>query len=86
MKLSKDKINEWIQLYLNDLEDYGDSSADFIIAEHTLHSFHKLLVESNQDVSIMLREAIAKSSPFPLLMGGNFPESKKGVSGESDQI
>ena len=47
MKFSKSKINEWIQLYLNDLEDYGDNDADFIIAEHTLHTFSQLLVESN---------------------------------------
>jgi hypothetical protein len=79
MKLSKDKINEWIQLYLNDLEDYGDSSADFIIAEHTLHSFHKLLVESNQDVSIMLREAIVKSSKEQREVYENFLEYLENV-------
>jgi len=61
MKHLKNNINEWIQLYLNDLEDYGDNDADFIIAEHTLHTFSQLLVESNQDVPTMLREAIAKS-------------------------
>ena len=79
MKLSKDKINEWIQLYLNDLEDYGDSSADFIIAEHTLHSFYKLLVESSQDVSIMLREAITKSSKEQREVYENFLEYLENV-------
>lgn len=79
MKLSKDKINEWIQLYLNDLEDYGDSSADFIIAEHTLHSFHKLLVESNQDVPTMLREAITKSSKEQREVYENFLEYLENV-------
>jgi hypothetical protein len=74
MKLSKDKINEWIQLYLNDLEDYGDSSADFMIAEHTLHNFHKLLVESNQDVSTLLHEVISKSKPGQREVYENFLE------------
>jgi hypothetical protein len=63
MKLSKNKLNEYIQLYLNDLEDFGDSEADSIIAESTLGSFSKLLLESEQDVPTMLREAIAKSEP-----------------------
>ena len=74
MKFSKSKINEYIELYLNDLEDYGDSSADFVIAEHTLHSFHKLLVESNQDAPAMLREAIAKSNKEQREVYENFLE------------
>jgi|LakMenE18May11ns_1017448.scaffolds.fasta_scaffold9055051_2 hypothetical protein len=61
MKVSKNKLNEYIQLYLNDLEDYGDSQADLLIAESTLNTFKLLLVESNQDVSTILREAITKS-------------------------
>ena len=61
MKVSKNKLNEYIQLYLNDLEDYGDSQADLLIAESTLNTFKLLLVESNQDVLTILREAITKS-------------------------
>jgi len=61
MKVSKNKLNEYIQLYLNDLEDYGDSQADLLIAESTLNTFKSLLVESNQDVPTMLREAITKA-------------------------
>ena len=61
MKPSKSKLNEYIKLYLNDLEDYGDSQADLLIAESTLNTFKLLLVESNQDVSTLLREAITKS-------------------------
>ena len=44
MKPSKSKLNEYIQLYLNDLEDYGDSQADLLIAESTLNTFKLLLV------------------------------------------
>ena len=61
MKPSKNKLNEYIQLYLNDLEDYGDSQADLMIAESTLNTFKLLLVESSQDVPTLLREAITKS-------------------------
>ena len=61
MKPSKSKLNEYIQLYLNDLEDYGDSQADLLIAESTLSTFKLLLVESNQDVPTLLREAITNS-------------------------
>jgi hypothetical protein len=61
MKVSKNKLNEYIQLYLNDLEDYGDNQADLLIAESTLNTFKLLLVESNQDVPTILREAITKS-------------------------
>jgi len=61
MKFSKSKINEYIQLYLNDLEDYGDESVDLLTEKLTLHNFSQLLVESHQDVPSLLREAIAKS-------------------------
>jgi len=61
MKFSKSKINEWIQLYLNDLEDYGDENVDLLTEKLTLHNFSQLLVESHQDVPSLLREAIAKS-------------------------
>lgn len=61
MKPSKSKLNEYIQLYLNDLEDYGDSQADLLIAESTLNTFKLLLVESNQDVPTLLHEAITNS-------------------------
>ena len=61
MKPSKSKLNEYIQLYLNDLEDYGDSQANLLIAESTLNTFKLLLVESNQDVPTLLCEAITNS-------------------------
>ena len=74
MKLLKNNINEWIQLYLNDLDDYGDSEADYMIAEYTLHNFSKLLVESNQDIPTLLREAITKSEPEQREVYENFLE------------
>jgi hypothetical protein len=74
MKLLKNNLNEWIQLYLNDLEDYGDNNADLLIAEQTLHTFSKLLVESNQDIPTLLREAITKSEPEQREVYENFLE------------
>lgn len=79
MKLLKNNLNEWIQLYLNDLEDYGDNNADLLIAEHTLHTFSKLLVESNQDVPTLLREAITKSEPEQREVYENFLEYLENV-------
>ena len=74
MKPSKSKLNEYIQLYLNDLEDYGDSQADLLIAESTLNTFKLLLVESNQDVPTLLREAITKPRPAYRVVYKNFVE------------
>jgi len=63
MKYSRSKLNEHIKLYLNDLEDYGDNHYDLVLAESTLHSFKRLLVESHTDVPALLREAISTSKP-----------------------
>jgi len=74
MKFSKSKINEYIELYLNDLEDYGDESVDLLTEKLTLHNFGQLLVESHQDVPTMLREAIWKSDEKQRKVFENFLE------------
>lgn len=61
MKLSKPQLNEYIELYLNDLNDYGGDQDNYLLAEQTLSKFGNLLTESKQDVRIMLNEAITKS-------------------------
>jgi len=61
MKLSKPQLNEYIELYLNDLNDYGCDQDNYLLAEQTLSKFSNLLTESKQDVRIMLNEAITKS-------------------------
>jgi len=61
MKLSKPQLNEYIKLYLNDLDDYGGDQDNYLLAEQTLSKFGNLLTESKQDVRIMLNEAITKS-------------------------
>ena len=73
MKYSKSNINEYIQLYLNDLEDYGDDSDNTLIAETVLNDFKMLLTESKeQDMTILLKEAIHNSRPVNRLIYKNF--------------
>lgn len=61
MKLSKPQLNEYIELYLNDLNDYGCDQDNYLLAEQTLSEFSNLLTESKQDIRKMLNEAITKS-------------------------
>ena len=75
MKYSKSNINEYIQLYLNDLEDYGDDSDNTIISESVLNDFKILLTESKeQDVTLLLKEAIHNSRPVNRLVYKHFLE------------
>jgi hypothetical protein len=75
MKYLKSNINEYIQLYLNDLEDYGDDSDNTLIAETVLNDFKMLLTESKeQDMTVLLKEAIHNSRPVNRLVYKNFLE------------
>lgn len=62
MKLSKQQLNEYIKLYLNDLEDYGGDQDNYILTEQTLSKLSNLLTESKQDVKYMLNEVISKAN------------------------
>lgn len=46
MNISRDKLNEYITLYLNDMEDYGDDPKFGILAESTLNPLKKLITET----------------------------------------
>ena len=61
MSISKDKLNEYIDLYLNDVADYG-SNKDNIIAENTLKPVKYLILESKKDVMTTLLEMAVKSN------------------------
>lgn len=75
MKYSKSNINEYIQLYLNDLEDYGGEGDNTQISEIVLNDFKMLLTESKeQDVTQLLKEAIHNSRPVNRLVYKNFLE------------
>lgn len=62
MKLSRQQLNEYIKLYLNDLEDYSSDQDNYILAEQTLTKFGNLLTESKRDVKTMLNEVMSKSN------------------------
>jgi hypothetical protein len=61
MKLSKIKLNEYITLYLNDVEDYGNSS-EYIIAESTLKPIKSLIVETKSNAMSILLESLKNAN------------------------
>jgi hypothetical protein len=62
MNVSQNKLNEYITLYLNDVEDYYGEK-DLVLTESTLNSLKQLIVESKKDMSIVLKEALINSTP-----------------------
>lgn len=62
MSVSQNKLNEYITLYLNDVEDYY-GERDLVLTESTLNSLKQLIVESKKDMSIVLKEALVNSTP-----------------------
>lgn len=62
MNTSVDNLNKYITLYLNDLEDYGDTT-NLVLVESTLNSLKQLIIESKSDISIILKEALVNSTP-----------------------
>jgi len=63
MKLSQEKLNEYIELYLNDLSDYSDNSEYNLLAENTLKPVKKLITEHKHDKidGIVLLEDLART-------------------------
>ena len=55
MKLSANNLHEYIQLYLNDIEDY-DTTEQHILAESILNPVKNLILESKVDPMMMLLE------------------------------
>jgi hypothetical protein len=82
MKFSKDKINEYITLYLNDLSDYGDDG-EHELAESILNPFKSTIDESEEDVYGLLKET-AKNSPEHKQIVVEFLEYLKEVSGNNN--
>jgi len=62
MSVSQNKLNEYITLYLNDVEDYYGEK-DLVLTESTLNSLKQLIVESKKDMSIVLKQALINSTP-----------------------
>ena len=61
MKVSKDKLTEYINLYLNDVHDYGEDG-EYEIIESILKPIVSTLEEGEHNVRSMLKE-VAKNSP-----------------------
>lgn len=61
MKLSKDKLTEYINLYLNDVYDYGEDG-EYEIVESALKPMVFTLEEGEHDLHNMLKET-AQNSP-----------------------
>jgi hypothetical protein len=55
MKLSANNLHEYIQLYLNDVEDY-DSLEQHVLAENALRPVKNLILESKVDPMTILLE------------------------------
>ena len=62
MSVSQNKLNEYITLYLNDVEDYY-GERDLVLTESTLNSLKQLIVESKKDMSLILKEALINTTP-----------------------
>jgi hypothetical protein len=64
MNTSQNRLQKYIELYLNDIEDYGEG-AEYILAESALTPLKQLLVESLDtiDINIILSEAYKKATP-----------------------
>jgi hypothetical protein len=63
MKLSQEKLNEYIELYLNDMYDCEDDKEYIVLAENTLKSVKKLITEHKHDKidGIVLLEDLART-------------------------
>ena len=63
MKLSQEKLNEYIELYLNDMYDCEDDKEYIVLAESTLKSVKKLITEHKHDKidGIVLLEDLART-------------------------
>ena len=63
MNVSQNKLNEYITLYLNDVEDYYEGEKDLVLTESTLNSLKQLIVESKKDMSLILKETLINTTP-----------------------
>ena len=63
MKLIKENLNKYIDLYLNDVEDYGEDT-EFLLAESVLSPIKKLLTESKNDGNQILESQLKKASTY----------------------
>jgi len=63
MKLTNENLNKYINLYLNDVDDYGEET-EFLLAESVLSPIKGLLVEAKGDGNLILESQLKKSSTY----------------------
>ena len=63
MKLTNENLNKYINLYLNDVDDYGIET-EFLLAESVLSPIKGLLTESKGDGRLILESQLDNSSTY----------------------
>ncbi len=63
MKLTNENLNKYINLYLNDIDDYGIET-EFLLAESVLSPIKGLLTESKGDGRLILESQLEDSSTY----------------------
>tara|TARA_R100001377_G_C3188681_1_gene109615 strand:- start:660 stop:896 length:237 start_codon:yes stop_codon:yes gene_type:complete len=63
MKLTNENLNKYINLYLNDVDDYGEET-EFLLAESVLSPIKGLLVEAKGDGNLILETQLNESSTY----------------------
>jgi hypothetical protein len=61
MKVSKNKLQEILTLYLNDIEDYGTPD-ELVLAESVLSPYKQLLTENKQSSKQLIHEMLNNSN------------------------
>ena len=63
MKLTNENLNKYINLYLNDVDDYGVET-EFLLAESVLSPIKGLLTESKGNFNLILESHLKESSTY----------------------
>ena len=60
MKVSKNKLQEMITLYLSDIEDYGTPD-ELLLAESVLSPYKQLITENKKSTQELIQEMVSNS-------------------------
>jgi hypothetical protein len=60
MKVSKNKLQEMITLYLNDIQDYG-TQEEFLLAESVLFPYKQLITENKKSTQELIQEMVSNT-------------------------
>lgn len=62
MSISQNRLQEVLNLYLNDIEDYG-SPDEWVLAESALSPFKLLLTENKKPTKKLIQETLNSAKP-----------------------